>query len=99
MQNRPEGNFRDLDGCPFSSASESINVKSTEGSLNACNSLLWDNLQINVRFLFFSAMEAKYIPCYHCGNKYEDMNIVVGPFFCGGEGNRFGVQLCAGDRK
>jgi hypothetical protein len=25
-------------------------------------------------------MVAKYIPCYHCGNKYEDVNVAPGFF-------------------
>lgn len=25
-------------------------------------------------------MVAKYIPCYHCGNKYEDVDIAPGLF-------------------
>lgn len=31
-------------------------------------------------FFFPSTMVAKYIPCYHCGNKYEDVDIAPGLF-------------------
>lgn len=34
-------------------------------------------------FLSLCVMVAKHIPCYHCGNKHEDVDVCSRALFCG----------------